>query len=127
MADQIECVDCDAGEADDDLAMRGLWEHVNRNHRLGDVQHVDRLQGAGVSARCGEDGCERSSGIREEGTGIGFGIMPSLVLLDPMRRKNGRTEWIRTTDLHTPSVAHYQTVLRPDLESCFCFLQGVRC
>ena len=28
--------------------------------------------------------------------------------------KYGRTEWIRTTDLHGPIVARYQTALRPD-------------
>lgn len=35
-------------------------------------------------------------------------------------RKNGRTEWIRTTDIHTPSVARYQTALRPDLSHPIC-------
>src|SRR4051794_34145533 len=28
---------------------------------------------------------------------------------------NGRGDWIRTSDLHTPSVMRYQAALRPDL------------
>ena len=30
-------------------------------------------------------------------------------------RKDGRGDWIRTSDLHTPSVMRYQAALRPDL------------
>src|SRR5947209_18316611 len=30
------------------------------------------------------------------------------------RGKNGRGDWIRTSDLHTPSVMRYQAALRPD-------------
>jgi hypothetical protein len=29
--------------------------------------------------------------------------------------KAGRGDWIRTSDLHTPSVMRYQAALRPDL------------
>ena len=28
--------------------------------------------------------------------------------------KTGRGDWIRTSDLHTPSVMRYQAALRPD-------------
>src|SRR5256885_2595014 len=31
------------------------------------------------------------------------------------RGKDGRGDWIRTSDLHTPSVMRYQAALRPDL------------
>ena len=31
------------------------------------------------------------------------------------RRRNGRGDWIRTSDLHTHSVMRYQAALRPDL------------
>src|SRR6476469_4230952 len=30
-------------------------------------------------------------------------------------RNDGRGDWIRTSDLHTPSVMRYQAALRPDL------------
>ncbi len=30
-------------------------------------------------------------------------------------RMDGRGDWIRTSDLHTPSVMRYQAALRPDL------------
>ena len=29
-------------------------------------------------------------------------------------KKDGRGDWIRTSDLHTPSVMRYQAALRPD-------------
>ena len=30
------------------------------------------------------------------------------------RERDGRGDWIRTSDLHTPSVMRYQAALRPD-------------
>src|SRR4051794_4482612 len=33
----------------------------------------------------------------------------------PPRCVDGRGDWIRTSDLHTPSVMRYQAALRPDL------------
>ena len=38
----------------------------------------------------------------------------TMVKKDFAIEKYGRTEWIRTTDLHGPIVARYQTALRPD-------------
>src|SRR5437762_10687460 len=35
--------------------------------------------------------------------------------LATFREDDGRGDWIRTSDLHTPSVMRYQAALRPDL------------
>src|SRR5216117_1074754 len=35
--------------------------------------------------------------------------------LATFRKNDGRGDWIRTSDLHTPSVMRYQAALRPDL------------
>ena len=45
------------------------------------------------------------------------GMLIALFALSPGQRKwrDGRGDWIRTSDPHTPSVMRYQAALRPDL------------
>ncbi len=68
---------------------------------------------------------EPGNGCREFGGRDLEEIEPEGWVKDCWKKKNGRAEWIRTTDLHTPSVAHYQTVLRPDFQTVS--WQGLGC
>ena len=54
----------------------------------------------------------RGRGLHQSSTSVGWTFV---WLADFPLKKDGRGDWIRTSDLHTPSVMRYQAALRPDL------------